>query len=799
MQFTLRQQIRRAQKNKYYSLLFVLLFVAGCSLFFYAWMYYFQETSYDSHLNNHDSIYRAVSVSNNNGKRYARSSKEIASLISQHIPEVEKLCCFRYISGVSLVTPNDDKFPLKHFVVADSAFFSVFQWGNRAIGKIPKGSLALAPKMLSKMPKKSAVTQATIQMRNGKEVTLQLAPPLPEQPAFNNTPFDAIGRMDDFYKSPTIAPEFGKAINNNEVYLYMKLRPGHDSQAVQNKINQTLIAQTGKDWKFTIELQNVQAIHTDSDVLWNPAPAVHENLLRASLMGGLLLLLLLATLYGLHTLSQILTRKQELMIRKVMGAQNGHLLKQLLTEIFTFFLLIGLLSVVTINFLPSGIIPGLSFAEILQNNTWLSMLLFASVLLFSSLFTALLSYSIIQKNVNLNLSAPRTSKGKKVNYLLAFQSFAFAIVLTLAFAFGKEIFYLKSTVHLGFQHENCLSIALPDKPTAQKYRVLKKALLSQAMIETVSATNTSIPGYNARMAGFKWHTDEKTGKKYGMMKTGSFTDDELESYETFTYMDVDADFLSAMGISLVQGKEFTLSDEEGILVNQTYVKQKRLHNPLDTLHPFLDSKTRILGVFGNFYNNKVKGKDFPHVLFLGKRANRFKQIIVRYRTTNRNELRQQIHDVWQKIVPDAPLEMAFLDEQVDQTFASEQRFASFLLAALLITVIITLFGLISFLLYATKQNMHMLAIHRIMGATTQELTVKELKRYLLLTSIALAAGFVVGYLIIEQIKQTQQIFTNSVQQNFVIPIMLSGIIMLIAGAFKWVTIRRLNPLEQLRE
>lgn len=791
-------QYRRAKKNILYTILLLFIFSIGFSLFYSSWNYFYYESNFDEFIENSDQVYRLVSSSKLNQKKYGRSSPEIVNIIRDNVPEVNSITNFRYLYGRSVEIENQKRI-LKNFILVDSAFSKVFVSNKfKKLQYIKPGNIYFSDKEADILGFNEDQFEVKLILTGNKEKLLKYGGAFGEIPGNSNLSINALGFLSDLD-----VRSIGKlsGFNMTDVNVYLRLKDGVEKSQAEAKINSIINEKTNDEYKYNIILQELKDIHTNNDVLWNTAPQVNKKLLVSCLFGGIILLVLLTTNYTLHSLNQIITRKNEIIIRKVLGASNSTILKSIIAEAFLFFMFVILIMTVshfylykygiykhTMQFSAFGISPVFS----------IFILLIAFLLI--SISTGGLTYIIVHKKNTFNSVRYKTNGGVKVNYILGLQSFVFIVLLFASFSFIKQLQFIQSNSTLGFIKEDCISITLPDRDIASKYSVLKEELISFNGITAVSASNVSSPVYSARMAGFKSYTDEKTGKKRGYMKTGAFTDDELIEYDTYTYMDVDYDFIETMGLNLIQGKGFNINEgSDGIIVNEEYIKRKQIKNPLRNKHRLIDEDVKILGVVENFYNNNVKSKVYPHVLSINSRNSRLRQVIVRFENDRKKEVLNYIAMVWEKVTKDNRFEYFFTEDQVNEEFKSDREFAKFLLWMVGITLMITFFGIISFLVYSTNSNLKQISIHKIMGANNWGIMKYLLKEYFYSTSIAVILGFITSYFLMQIWTRNNINVSKMTLMHFLFPLIIFIFLISLGLLIKFFKIKRLNLIDVLKE
>ena len=170
----------------------------------------------------------------------------------------------------------------------------------------------------------------------------------------------------------------------------------------------------------------------------------------------------------------------------------------------------------------------------------------------------------------------------------------------------RQLKYLKS-MDQGFNQENVLTLEL-NQGMVRKYPVLKLALLENNEIKYVTSTNTQI-GEGSGKVIFNMETDQ------GMSQRG------------INFAVVDHDFIDALGIKIVSGRDFQQdmpSDTlTGVVVNETLAKRLGWTDAIGKKVQLGDGaqiNARVIGVMKDYHQTGMYNEiESLHVGLPGKK------------------------------------------------------------------------------------------------------------------------------------------------------------------------------------
>lgn len=243
---------------------------------------------------------------------------------------------------------------------------------------------------------------------------------------------------------------------------------------------------------------------------------------------------------------------------------------------------------------------------------------------------------------------------RKILVVIQFAVSVIMIVCTLVVF--RQLNYLKN-MDQGFDQKNVLSLDL-NGPMAMKYPVLKQALLENPNVLYVSSTSTRLGEGSGKLL-FDVETDQ------GMVQRG------------INFAIADHDFVEALGIKMVQGRDFQKdmpSDTlTGVIVNETFVRRMGWDEPIGKKVEAGDENTlraRVVGVMKDYHQTGMYN-EIESLLLAYRTLNNI--VYIKVSDENVEQALSHIESSWKEVFPDQPYSYTFLSERFNRQFESDEK------------------------------------------------------------------------------------------------------------------------------
>ncbi len=259
-----------------------------------------------------------------------------------------------------------------------------------------------------------------------------------------------------------------------------------------------------------------------------------------------------------------------------------------------------------------------------------------------------------------------------------------------------------------------------------------------------------------------------------------YTDDKHVTHN-FQFNSVDASFLKTMDVQLAEGNNFFTNNDSSILVNETYVKEYGLKDPVGMKLPGpFDQK--IIGVVHDFNIESLHTRIKPLVLTtnfetISQKAETMlyhhalkPKISVRLTSGDLAEQIAALKNTWQEITPNQDFEFRFLDQNIALRYEQDKRTGTIIKLASALSIFIACMGLFGLVTQVVVNRTREIGIRKVLGARISAIVVLLSKDFIKLVFIAVIIASPVAWYSM-----------NSWLQDFAYRITMSWWIFVLAG------------------
>jgi len=717
--------LRNLLKNRVHTFINVFGLAFGIASVFLITLYISSELSYDRFHHQPEDLYRITWESDN---PQTRTPHPMAQALAADFPEVESAVSLTplWAAGLtrethSLRNPQkQERYDEKNVLAVDTTFFDVFDF------PIIKGDPKAALKKINGILISESIAKKYFGNDDpiGKHLAVDSAGYLVEVVAvFKDVPVNSHFHFDilaSYVREKSLDPddEFYSWSDFGH-FNYLRLKHGTDPKALESKLmdwSKKYFDWSEQDYKslatqqYGFRLQPVTDIHLKSRLRWELEANGNIEYIYILAAAALFTLIIACVNFMNLTTAKSAERAKEIGVRKTMGALRSQLSVQFLAESVTIALIAVLLSIFIIECsLPYfNYITGLSFE--VHYIQYLLILLGAGVFigLISGVYPSLY-LSGVMPHLILKGNLIQSPKGSSLRRGLIILQFSISMILiSSAVIIFNQLDFLQSK-NLGFGKEEVIIIPVKNEEGMSRLEAFRNEMLTVKGVSVVSASS-NIPGGQFNQ---------------NSIALGQRPQDHIDVSEAF----VDYDFFQLLDIKLADGRLFLRenpSDANTFIINETAAKQLDVNGSVVGKEILWNDEEGILrgtviGIVKDFHFQSLHQPIQPLLFRLTN--NDFNHILLKIHTENFSAKIKEVESVYKMFETTFGFEFAFLEDRLNEQYASEERTGSILAVFSGIALLIACFGLFGMSMLLFYQKIKEVSVRKVLGASPLSLLV----------------------------------------------------------------------------
>lgn len=621
-----------------------------------------------------------------------------------------------------------------------------------------------------------------------------------------NTKFDNVhfmGSWDDYLaKNPWMAK---KKWDNHAIWIFAELADGTnidkatasirnselnvirnlDDMKEEAATNPQMWLHPMKDWHLYSDFKNGVVGNGPVQYVW-----------MVSLIGFFVLLLACINFMNLST-ARSEKRAREVGVRKAIGSMRWQLIGQFFAESF-FIVLISfgfalLLTGTSLNWFNNLAAKQI---EVPWTNLYFWLCCFAFVVL-----TAVLagSYPAIYltsfqpvKVLKGSGASVRTHLGRLAytpRQVLVVLQFTISVTLIICtIIVYRQISFAKDRP-VGYSRDGLLMVSMKSGDFYGKTDVLRAELKNTGMVVEVAESQSPVTGVFSENNGFIWK-----GMPEGLV-------------ENFATLTVSPEYAKTVGWQFVSGRNFSkefASDTSGFVINEAAARLFGMANPVGEVVSWksqwmtdnIQKRFTILGVVKDMVMESPFAPVKPTVFFLFGSPN-FINIKLNPEVSAARAL-PAIESVFKKLIPSAPFEYQFADQEYDNKFRAEERIGKLAGFFAILAVLISCLGLFGLASFTAEQRTKEIGIRKVMGASVAHLWKMLSKDFIILVVTSSLIAVPLAWYAMREWLQHYQYRTEMSWWIFALSGVGAMLVTLLTVSYQAIKAALINPVESLR-
>lgn len=802
----LKIALRSLFKNRTYTLINIFGLVIGIACTLMIFLYIEHQLSYDNYHAKKEQIYRCyTNLERPSGDidAYATCPPAVGATIKKDYPEVE--LAVRLLNMKDMYVSLGDEQHYETIAHADSSLFEIFDFevlsGNPTEALKNPNTLVLTESIAYKYFGKTQVLDEILTIND--TLPYQVKAIIKDIPSNSSLRFEMVTALSNVQSLQSMAYNWW-AFGYQQFFL---MKENVDIEAFGDKIelySRKYIPdqEDGSGYHHHLNLEKLSDIHLYSDKIaeWQANGKIAYIYIFAVI--ALFILAMACINYMNLATARSAKRAKEVGLRKVVGSTRGQLILQFIGESLLLVFFSVVLAVIVVEMLlPSyNQMIGLDLRFNYWSNPWLYLGLFGMALIIGLLAGSYPAFflSSFKPVYTLKGNFSGSKSGKRLRQsLVVFQFVITIILMTSTLIVHNQLSFMRNK-DLGFDQSQVLVIDTRRVASVmQKAAVLKNELLKSSDIKKVSLSS-GLPGRGGTN-GVVFRANEQGG-------------DDI--WTDLRILITDQDFVDLYGINIKKGRNFSAEsakDKQGVfLINEAAIEEfafKDMDNALQKELGFRQNeRLDILGITNDFHLRSLQMKVEPLVIYYepeeelksdyryGKRF-----VSVAFNAQNTNSVLENLQKTWDKVMPNRPLEYAFLDQDFAKNYRQDEQVSYLFQIFAGMAIFIACLGLLGLSAYTAEQRTKEIGIRKVLGASLMSILSLVSSQFMRLVLIALVIAFPLAYTLMNYWLQD---FAYRITINlFLFPLvgLLALLIAMGTVSIHALRVARVNPANVLKE
>ncbi len=742
--------LRHFKKRKSYAIMNILGLAVSISFSLLIWMYIQNESGYDQHYDDADRIYRVIFDVKHDGIHIPQADigQPVGPTMKSDFPEVIEKTRLRRIGATNTFAKGDVSIESSDFFVTDPDFFKVFSvemlFGDPETALTAPNTVVLTESIaLQLFGRTDVVGETLIYSGVMPPMDAKVTAVIRDLNKKTHLPFKALISYGTYFDERELVNWLRKS------YTYVLLNEQNDVEVLRSKmpafsdqyLAEVLRQRISPTATVKLHLQPLTEIYLADEYFGEPYPhGSQKNLQVLSTIMIFLLAMACINYVNLSTATAI-ERAGEVGIRKTLGSSRRSLVIKFLSEAMLLSFLAGLVAIlISVLLLPYfSRITGLEkhFLDLFSVENLTSVFLLSLTMgILAGLYPSL---RLTRFQPLMALKPGATGIGKRGwlrKGLIVFQYVIAGSLMIWIFVIDQQINFAKQR-DVGFDKSNLLELTLPD---------------DQGALKSVDAFLSELKEFPQVKGASKTTVDLTLGFGVGSYLMKSPKGEEVNA--NLAAISVGYGFAETLGIQYVAGGDFKehKPSERGVIINQAAMNQYGWNDdPLKVKYLSRDRQGEVIdewdviGVVSDFKPGEAYNTINPLIIFLDDRSIPEMRVFVNLELESPETFAPELGKLWERHFPNQIFEFQVLEDRLNRLYAKEETFQELLAVLNLITVLITILGVIGLISFTTEVRKKEIAIRKISGAKVETIMNLLSRQFLVLLVMAFVIAGPIGY------------------------------------------------------
>jgi putative ABC transport system permease protein len=791
---------RRLTRDRQSAILNLIGLSSGlaCTLLIFLWVS--DERSVDKFNEKDNRLYLVLQHATNGDNSisvFEVTQALLAQSMKESLPEVEDAVSVRMENDPGVVSSGNKNFKAS-MQFADKDFFNVFSYrllaGNKASPLGDKSGVLISDKLaMTLFHTTDNLLGKTIKWDHNDEwnglYTIS--------GVYQTPPANATDQFDMLFPYTVYATKEGGTdgdIGNwgsHGTHTYVLLKKGTDVAAFNQKIKdftrKKMMALYGNDnywakYEGTISLQRYSERYLYNRFENGVQAGGRIQYVRLFSIIALFILVIACINFMNLSTAKATSRMKEVGVRKVIGASRMVLLGQFMGE----SVLMAFLSLAIALLLVSLLLPAFNQLTGKQMELHFSSA-FVLTLAAITLVTGILAGSYPAWYLS-GFKPVWVLKGKSGNTpgeswvrrgLVVFQFTLSLLLIISVMVIYKQMNFIR-TRNLGYDRDDVVHFASEGNLAKQLPAFLNEAGKIPGVVSASGMDGDMTGHYSHGGSGIDW--------------PGKSPNIGVE----FEGLNMDYGMIEILGLHVKEGRAFSSqfpSDSNAIVFNEAAIAAMNLQNPVGQTVTTWGKKKTIVGVVRDFQYHSMYKAITPFFLTCSPKN---RNVYVRIKAGTEAATLSRLEQLYGQFNKGVPFEYAFLDQDYQALYASEQRVAVLSRYFAGIAIIISCLGLFGLAAFTAQKRQKEMSIRKVVGADASTIALLLSKESFGLLMISMLAGFPLAAWVMHRWLES---FAYRVEMGWVIFVVAAGavaLLTLLTVSFHAIKAAMANPVKVLR-
>ncbi len=797
--------VRNVAKRKLYSFINAIGLSIGIAFSVLIYLYIQDEKSFDQFHANKENIYRlngsSYSVSAMQRGEYpirrsAYLSLPLGQALKDEIPEVQYLTRFR--SGEAVFRYGGKVFA-EGLTFVEADFFRMFSFpllaGSAESLFRDKQEVVLTPDIAAKYFGSEDPLGKVITLDLQGEKQFMVTGVIEAPPANSSLSFKILVPLGNRPGYERNREQWGNSSYPTFIQLYAQANIGSLKVKTDTLVKKHM-GETLERWRkeenipaefpvFELAYTNLTGIHLDTEVSWDK----RSDPKYSWILGGIALLIILiaAINYITLALTSSASRKTEVGIRKVAGAQRKQLVAQFGLESIVLAMvsmLIGLGLVVL--FLPAfneftgkGIaLAPLDMFQVTGASLAITLVIGILAGSYPAFFlSGFLPAAVLKGGITSKLKAGFTRP------LVVFQFFLSASMIISSVIMYRQMEFIASK-DLGYDKEHVMVIPTQaggeeaDKVVEQ----FRNKMSAEPSVVSIAGTGSS---FNKGWSQYSYKIKD-------------------EHKHAYVYR-VDPEYINLLSLKLTEGRNFDerMTDQSAVIINEALARDMGWDNPLEEYLNWREDSVGpgapVIGVLGDYHFLSLEQDIEPMFLTMDtEEAGYLTTMLVKLSPGDISQKIEKVRSTWTELYPGSPFDYSFMDEDVAQQYNSHKRWMSITGLSTGFAILIACLGLFGLAGINAVNRTKEIGIRKVMGAELSQIFLLLNRQFVWLAVIAFSLATPLSWYFMDQWLASFKFAVAIDWKLFAVSMLLGLTLALLTVSYHAVKAALVNPAKTLK-